>query len=417
MRGVHRAIQSTAGSPTILENIWHGLGLTALSALTRPSRAGLHHTPRAKRVIFLFMAGAPSQLDLFDYKPDLDKLFGEPVPESVTQGQRVTAMTRGRKKVVAPSMYRFERQGEGGVWWCELFPFLSSLSDKICIIKSLHTNAINHDPAKTFVCTGSEIPGKASLGAWLSYGLGSMNRDLPDFVVLTSAFWTGGTRNVQGLYSRLWGSGFLPSSHQGVAFQTALVTQCCSLSNPRPASTRQDATALVGSDQLAEVNAQATTVRSAIPEIQHHHRAAGAGVPHAGLSPGVHRPEPANRHDGARAVRPRGPQARLVCAQLPARATDGRARRALHAVVPPRLGPSLDPADGSSPASVLTSIKPSAALLRRSESSAVCSTTPSSCSPASSAAPVFGQGKLERDRLRARSPPALFRGDGSPAAA
>ena len=104
---------------------------------------------------------------------------------------------------------------------CELLPHLGNVADDLCIINSLNTNAINHDPAKTFVCTGSEIPGKPSMGAWLSYGLGTMNRDLPDFVVLTSAFWTGGTRNVQGLYSRLWGSGFLPSRHQGAAFQTS----------------------------------------------------------------------------------------------------------------------------------------------------------------------------------------------------
>lgn len=201
-----------------------GLGAAALASLL-PSEgaaaAAPHHTPRAKRVIWLFMAGAPSQLDTFDYKPALDARFGEALPDSITRGQRVTAMTRGRDKRVAPSMYGFERRGASGVHWCELFPYLGRLADKICVVKSLHTNAINHDPAKTFVCTGNEIPGKASMGAWLSYGLGTMNRDLPDFVVLTSAFWTGGTRNVQGLYSRLWSSGYLPSKHQGVAFQSA----------------------------------------------------------------------------------------------------------------------------------------------------------------------------------------------------
>ncbi len=180
-----------------------------------------HHRPRAKRVIFLFMAGAPSQLDLFDYKPNLAEQFQKPLPKSISMGQRVTAMTRGRQQIVAPSMFGFERRGEGGVYWSELLPHLGAVADEICVIKSLNTNAINHDPAKTFLCTGHEIPGKASMGAWLSYGLGSMNRDLPDFVVLTSAFWTGGKRNVQGLYSRLWSSGFLPSRHQGVAFQVA----------------------------------------------------------------------------------------------------------------------------------------------------------------------------------------------------
>lgn len=180
-----------------------------------------HRPQRAKRVIFLFMAGAPSQVDLFDYKPELDKQFRKPLPPSVSMGQRVTAMTRGREQLVAPSMYKFHPQGESGNYMCELFPFLSQTADDLCIVNSLNTNAINHDPAKTFVCTGAEIPGRPSMGAWLSYGLGSMNRDLPDFVVLNSAFWTGGMRNTQALYSRLWGSGPLPSKHQGVKFQTA----------------------------------------------------------------------------------------------------------------------------------------------------------------------------------------------------
>lgn len=199
-----------------------GLGATALGALLPQNAAAraAAETARAKRVIFLFMAGAPSQVDLLDPKPGLMDRIGEPLPPSVTMGQRVTAMTRGREQKVVPSMFGFER-AKCGVEWSTLLPHLSRVSDRICVLRSLRTNAINHDPGKTFMCTGSEIPGKASMGSWLSYGLGSMNRDLPDFVVLTSAFWTGGTRNVQGLYSRLWGSGYLPSKHQGVAFQTA----------------------------------------------------------------------------------------------------------------------------------------------------------------------------------------------------
>lgn len=201
-----------------------GLGVTALASLLPQNalaRLAGDAEPRAKHVIFLFMAGAPSQIDLFDYKPELSKLFKEPLPASVSMGQRVTAMTRGKTQLIAPSKYKFERQGENGIWMCELLPHLSKVADDLCIINSMYTNAINHDPAKTFICTGSEIPGKASMGAWLSYGLSSMNRDLPDFIVLTSAYWTGGTRNVQALYSRLWGSGFLPSKYQGVAFQTS----------------------------------------------------------------------------------------------------------------------------------------------------------------------------------------------------
>jgi hypothetical protein len=206
-----------------------GLGAAALSSAVLGARAaeapqalpgaGLHFPGKAKRVIFMFMAGAPSQIDLFDYKPELHKQFNEALPESITQGQRVTAMTKGKAKLVAPSMFKFSKKGENGVYMSELLPHLSRVVDDLCIIKSMHTDAINHDPAKTLICTGSEIPGKASLGAWLSYGLGRMNENLPDFIVLNSAFWTGGTGNVQALYSRLWGSGFLPSNHQGVAFQ------------------------------------------------------------------------------------------------------------------------------------------------------------------------------------------------------
>lgn len=212
-----------------------GLGAIALGALL-PQNSGAREPVagggQAKHVIFLFMAGAPSQIDLFDYKPQLTKLFKKPLPKSVSMGQRVTAMTKGKKQLVAPSMYQFTRKGANGIWMCELLPHLAGVVDDLCIIKSMHTNAINHDPAKTFLCTGSEIPGKASMGAWLSYGLGSMNRDLPDFIVLTSAYWTGGSRNVQALYSRLWGSGFLPTKHQGVAFQTA-GDPVLFLSNPR----------------------------------------------------------------------------------------------------------------------------------------------------------------------------------------
>lgn len=202
-----------------------GLGLPALASLL-PQNASARTAQngpgaRAKHVIFLFMAGAPSQVDLFDYKPKLQEQFRQPLPPSVSNGQRVTAMTRGREQLIAPTMFGFKPHGQNGLWMSELLPHLSGVADDLCIVKSMHTNAINHDPGKTFICTGAEIPGKASMGAWLSYGLGSMNRDLPDFIVLNSAYWTGGTRNTQALYSRLWGSGFLPSKHQGVAFQTS----------------------------------------------------------------------------------------------------------------------------------------------------------------------------------------------------
>ena len=207
-----------------------GLGVSALAnvllqnatadtnATVEHQHPGLHFPAKAKRVIFLFMAGAPSQLDLFDYKPELNKLFKTALPPSVSMGQRVTAMTRGKEQLVAPSKFKFSQKGESGIWMSELLPHLSGQVDDLCFIRSMNTNAINHDPGKTSFCTGSEIPGKPSMGAWLSYGLGTLNKDLPDFVVLPSATWSGKV-NVQALYSRLWGSGFLPSKHQGTSFQ------------------------------------------------------------------------------------------------------------------------------------------------------------------------------------------------------
>ena len=206
-----------------LKNAGMGIGASAFASLIPQANAaakGLHHKPKAKRVIFLFMAGAPSQLDMYDYKPDLHKLFKQPLPKSVSNGQRVTAMTKGKAQLIAPSKFKFNQHGKSGIWLTENLPHLGKMVDDMSFIYSMNTNAINHDPAKTSFCTGTEIPGKASMGAWLSYGLGSMNKDLPDFVVMPSAFWSG-KPNVQALYSRLWGSGFLPSKHQGVALQAA----------------------------------------------------------------------------------------------------------------------------------------------------------------------------------------------------
>lgn len=203
-----------------------GLGTAVMAGLMPRQSAARrddlpHAAPTAKHVIFLFMAGAPSQLDLYDYKPALAKKFKEPLPEHVRRGQRVTAMTRHAQHLVQPTIFKFSQQGQSGVWMSELLPHLSNVVDDICFIRSMHTDAINHDPGKTLICTGSEIPGKASLGAWLSYGLGAMNKNLPDFIVLNSAFWSGDSANVQALYKRLWGTGFLPSKHQGVVFQSS----------------------------------------------------------------------------------------------------------------------------------------------------------------------------------------------------
>ena len=222
-----RAYQTSLSRRCFLNRTGMGLGATVLSSIASGGVADgaipdvPHFAPRAKRVVFLFMAGAPSQLDLFDYKPDLYKKFREPLPDGVRDGQRLTAMTRGATHLIQPSVFKFRRRGQNGVWMSELLPHLSTVVDDLCLIKSMHTDAINHDPGKTLICTGSEIPGKPSLGAWLSYGLGSLNQNLPDFIVLNSAFWSGDKQNVQALYSRLWGTGFLPSKHQGILLQSS----------------------------------------------------------------------------------------------------------------------------------------------------------------------------------------------------
>ncbi|QDT07341.1 hypothetical protein K227x_57680 [Rubripirellula lacrimiformis] len=232
------AYETLVNRRRFLANSGMGLGTAAMASLVTGPRIasaspagsahgttddlppGCHVPPKAKRVIFLFMAGAPSQLDLFDYKPDLQKHFNQALPPSVSMGQRVTAMTRGKEQLVMPSPFKFEQKGQSGLWMSELLPQMSTQVDKLCFIDSMNTDAINHDPGKTSFCTGSEIPGKPSMGAWLSYGLGTLNKDLPDYVVMPSAHWSGKV-NVQALYSRLWGSGFLPSKHQGTSFQTS----------------------------------------------------------------------------------------------------------------------------------------------------------------------------------------------------
>jgi hypothetical protein len=173
--------------------------------------------PRAKRVIWLTQAGAPSQLELFDYKPQLRDQFNKDLPDSVRQGQRLTGMTAGQARFpVCPSTYRFAQHGESGTWLSEILPHTARIADRICVIRSLHTEAINHDPAMTLLQTGHQIAGRPSTGAWLSYGLGSENENLPAFVVMISR--PSGPTNAQPLHERMWGSGFLPPRHQGVRF-------------------------------------------------------------------------------------------------------------------------------------------------------------------------------------------------------
>lgn len=178
-----------------------------------------HFPPTAKAVIYLHMNGGPSQIDSWDYKPLLKDYFDKELPESIQGGQRLSTMTSGQTRFpVAPSKFNFRQSGQSGIWINhDLFPYTSEIVDEISLIKTVHTNAINHDPACTFVMTGSEIPGKASVGSWLAYGLGSENNDLPAFVVFTPQFPQ--TSNGQALYQRMWGSGFLSTKYNGVALR------------------------------------------------------------------------------------------------------------------------------------------------------------------------------------------------------
>src|SRR5262245_61816987 len=204
-----------------------GIGVAGLrSLLNGKSSAKLasgltQFAPKAKRVIYLFMSGGPSHIDLFDYKRELGKNHGKELPAAVRMGQRVTGMTASQKSFpcVAP-MFQFAQHGKCGAWVSELLPHTAKIVDEIAIVKSLNTEAINHDPATTYIQTGSQQPGRPSLGAWLSYGLGSTNDNLPTFIVMISQ--GSGNKTDQPIFSRLWGSGFLPSQHQGVRFRSGV---------------------------------------------------------------------------------------------------------------------------------------------------------------------------------------------------
>jgi hypothetical protein len=200
-----------------------GLGLAALAGLLGESQAALpglpHFTPKAKRVIYLMQTGAPTHVDLFDYKPSLYRRRGDLLPPSVQMGQRLTTMTQSQRQLILPGIAPFRRYGKCGAWLCDLLPHTGSIADEICIVKSMHTEAINHAPAVTLFLCGAEMPGRPSMGAWLSYGLGSMNQDLPTFLVMTSQ-----DRELscgQLFYDYYWGSGFLPTRYQGVKLRSS----------------------------------------------------------------------------------------------------------------------------------------------------------------------------------------------------
>jgi hypothetical protein len=257
-----------------------GLGTAALATLlpgrlsAAPKTGGLpglpHFAPRAKRAIYLFMGEGPSQMDLWDYKPKMAEMFDKDLPASVIGGQRLTTMTSGQSRFpIAPSKYKFSRHGRNGTWVSELLPWTAKVVDDLCLVKTVWTEAINHDPAITYICTGHQLPGRPSLGAWLSYGLGSENRDLPAFVVMTPS-WTG-RKEAQALFNRLWGSGFLPSQYQGVALRSQ-GDPVLFLSNPQgvDAETRRrmlDALARLNQKHLDAVGDPETQARIAQYEL------------------------------------------------------------------------------------------------------------------------------------------------------
>ncbi|MGB7344558.1 MAG: DUF1501 domain-containing protein [Pirellulaceae bacterium] len=209
--------QAAAGLPLL-----GSVGLASLIndsafAASTPETSLPHFPPKVKRVIYLFQSGGPAQMDLFDYKPNLQKQFGKEVPRSVYPDDRKTTMSSAQASFpVAPSKFKFKQAGQAGTWITEKLPHLAGVADDLCVIRSMHTDAINHDPAITFQQTGSQIPGRPSIGSWLSYGLGSENENLPAFVAMSSK---GSAKQGQPLYDRLWGSGFLPSRFQGVKFR------------------------------------------------------------------------------------------------------------------------------------------------------------------------------------------------------
>jgi len=252
----------------VLARSAYGLGAAALHSLLSPSpthAAGPvfpNFPPRAKRVIFLFQAGGPSHLDLLDYKPELKSRFNQDIPPSIFGGQRITGMVAHQDRLpVAPTMFDFHRHGQSGTWVSDLLPHTARITDDICVLRAMHTEAINHDPAITLMQTGSQLPGRPSMGAWIDYGLGSENKNLPAFVVLNSL--PGNGMPDQGLLARLWGSGFLPSRYQGVQFRSA-GDPVLHLSDP-PGITRERRRTLL--DGLAALNQKASE-RIGDPEIE-----------------------------------------------------------------------------------------------------------------------------------------------------
>jgi hypothetical protein len=242
------------------------MGTAALAALggasVRPSMAdtkkmvanlvGSHFAPKAKRVIYLHMVGGPSQMDLYDYKPVMGEWYDKDLPESVRMGQRLTTMTSGQARFpIAPSKYKFAQHGKSGMWVSELLPHTAKMVDDMCFIRSMHTEAINHEPAICYMQTGNQITGRPCLGSWVSYGLGSMNENLPTFVVLVAK--PSNTEQLQAISARLWSSGYLPGEHAGVSFRSG-GDPILFINNPPGVDAKVRRTTLDGLRELNEIN-------------------------------------------------------------------------------------------------------------------------------------------------------------------
>jgi hypothetical protein len=214
---------NSVGWAALASLMGNGFGRSSASATTAPVEGGLpglaHFAPKAKHVIYLHMVGGPSQLDLYDYKPKMQEMYDKDLPESIRNGQRLTTMTSGQKRFpVAPSKFKFAQHGKSGMWVSELLPHTAKMVDDMCFIRSMNTEAINHEPAITLMQTGNMVTGRPCLGSWASYGLGSGNHNLPTFVVLVAK--PSNTEQIQAISARLWSSGYLPGEHAGVSFRS-----------------------------------------------------------------------------------------------------------------------------------------------------------------------------------------------------
>ncbi len=213
-----------------------------------------HFAPKAKNVIYLHMVGGPAQMDMFDYKPKMAEYFDKDLPDSIRMGQRLTTMTSGQKRFpIAPSKFKFTQQGKAGMWMTELLPYTAKVADDLCFIRSMNTEAINHEPAITYIQTGNQVTGKPCIGAWMSYGLGSLNQNIPSFIVMVAQ--PSNTEQVQAISARLWQSGYLSGEHSGVSFRSA-GDPILYLNNPPGVTADVRRTTLDGLNQLNEMNHQ-----------------------------------------------------------------------------------------------------------------------------------------------------------------